>query len=160
MSLASEFRSGIAHMNANVDTEDQLWPVARAIASRKVHYLGLLRASLHGVSLHSRRFFCSACPSLQPASGGVRVEYVDPEHPAWDLLRTRFSVETVPGFLKHLVNRHEGEARLIGEAAWAPLQADVCNPAFWPCYFARTDRSRRWLARWNPTEWLSLQDVQ
>ena len=106
------------------------------------------------------RFFCKAFPNLQPACGGERVEYMDPAHPAWALLRDRWSVRTVPEFLKHLFNKHDGEARLLGDASWVPLDEDVRQPAFWSAQFARTDPSRQWLAnRRNPAELLSWEEA-
>ena len=128
----AEFLTGVPHMSNNADHKDKLHPVVRAFATHKMHYLGELRQVLEGVSLDdNRRFFCRAFPNLQPASGGERVEYVDRAHPAWTVLRERWSVETVPDFLKHLFNKHDGEARLIGEAAWVPLDGDVRNQATW-----------------------------
>ena len=105
--------------------------MVRAFATHKVHYLGALRQVLDGWSLQGKRFFCRAFPDLQPASGGERVEYVDRDHPSWTVLREQWGVQTVPDFLKHLFNKHDGEARLIGEAAWVPLDGDVRNQATW-----------------------------
>ena len=92
----------------------------------------------------SKSFFCRAFPSLQPASGGgQRVEYVDREHPIWAVLREKWKVETIPDFLKHLFNKHDGEARLIEEGDWMPLEdEDVRHPAFWSSQFARTEAPR------------------
>ena len=57
---------------------------------------------------------------------------------------------TIPDFLKHLFNKHDGEARLIEEGDWMPLDEDVCHPAFWSSQFARTEASRHWLFNWRP----------
>ena len=77
------------------------------------------------------------------------------------MLREKWKVETIPDFLKHLFNKHDGEARLIEEGDWMPLaDEDVCHPAFWSSQFARTDASRRWLFwRDYPDEWLTMAQV-
>ena len=135
--------------------------MARAFASSKMHFLGLLKDKFDGVGIDSKRFFCKAFPSLQPASGGgQRIQYVDREHPIWAVLRETWKVETIPDFLKHLFNTHDGDAILIEEGDWMPLEDDVRHPAFWSSQFARTDASRRWLfCRDRPDEWLTMAEV-
>ena len=144
-----DFLTGMPHVNNNKDKKGLLFPVVRAIASQKMYYLAVLTQALRNVDVQAGRFLCSAYPNLAPASGGhggERVEYVDRSSPLWDVLRKEWEVRTVPDFLKHLCTKHNGEARLFGEASWIPLTADVCEPAFWSYQFARTNASRRWLA--------------
>ena len=111
------------------------------------------------MDIDSKHFFCKAFPSLRPASGGV-VEYVDAGSPIWQVLRAEWEVHNIPDFLKHLFNKHDGEARLI-QGDWRPFgdKVDVRLPAFWSPQFARTDASRRWLAARNPNKWLTFEDV-
>ena len=145
----SDFLTGMPHLLDNKDKKGLLFPVVRAIASQKMYYLAVLTQALRNVDVQAGRFLCSAYPNLAPASGGhggERVEYVDRSSPLWDVLRKEWEVRTVPDFLKHLCTKHNGEARLFGEASWIPLTADVCEPAFWSYQFARTNASRRWLA--------------
>ena len=87
-----------------------------------------------------------AYPNVAPASGGERVEYVDRSSPLWAVLREQWKLHTVPDFLKHLFNKHDGEARLFGEASCIPLAADVREPCFWSYQLARTSETRQWLA--------------
>ena len=110
-------------------------------------------------------FFCEALPSLlQPASGGhcCLVERLDPESDACDVLRRELQVHTVPQFLKHLCDTHNGEARLFGETSWTPLRGPVCHPRLWSYQFARNQRTRQWLAERSArdeNQWLTLEEV-
>ena len=126
-----DFRTGIAHLNDQPDQQGELFSVVRAFATHKMHYLGLLRTLLSGLSLRDKKFFCQAFPVLRSASGGNRVEYAAPEHPVWAELRDTYEVTDVPRFLKHLFSNHKGEARLIGETSWNRLEGDVRDPQFW-----------------------------
>ncbi len=123
--------------------------MARALASTKVHFLGELRKHLDGVGFDSDRLFCEAFPSLQPASGACRraVECADRDRNIWEtMLRKMWGVETLPDFLKHVCDKHNGgEARLIVEGDWArmmPADVDVRDPALWwsPQFAARTNQ--------------------
>ena len=76
----------------------------------------------------------------------------------WQVLRDEWKVNNIPDFLKHLFNKHDGEARLIEEGDWLPLARDVRKPAFWSPQFARTDASRRWLSQ-HPNKWLTWAEV-
>ena len=76
---------------------------------------------------------------------------MDRAHPIWEVLQDTWKVKTIPDFLKHLFNKHDGEARLIEEGDWMPLEdEDVRHPAFWSSQFARTEASRHWLFNWRP----------
>ena len=63
--------------------------------------------------------------------------------------------------MNHLFNKHDGEARLIEEGDWMPLEDDcVRHPAFWSSQFAKTDASRRWLFRRDyPDDLLTMAEV-
>ena len=78
----------------------------------------------------------------------------------WQVLRDEWKVNNIPEFLKHLFNKHDGEARLI-QGDWRPFgdKVDVRLPEFWSPQFARTDDSRRWLAARNPNTGLTFEDV-
>jgi len=152
--------TGIAHLSDNPLHADMLYPVVRALSTHKMHYLCKLQKLLRNVDFtDDTRFFCVAFPNLQPASGGERVEYVDHAHPAWEFMREKWGVCTVPDFLKHLFAKHDGEARLIGDVLWIPMREDVCNPEFWSLQFARTDATRAWLARRDPDKRMLLENV-
>ena len=166
------FIDGIPHRNDKADYRGKLWPVVKAFASAKVHFLGLLQKRFEGVSFDSNpalatknRFFCKAFPNLQPASGGgQRVEFLPRGHPMWETLADKWDVRTIPDFLKHLFNKHDGEARLIQEGVWENLDESIVrNPVFWSSQFARTDESERWLSyelsRRRHDQWLTMREV-
>ena len=160
--LPAAFIKGIPHFNDSMKHLGQRWDVVRAFASTKMHFLDLLKHKFEGEGFDSRRFFCTAFPSLQPASGGgPRIACVVSGDPIWAVLRETWKVETIPEFLKHLFNKHDGEARLIEEGDWMPLDDDcVRHPAFWKSQFAKTDASQRWLfERESQDEELTMEEV-
>ena len=59
--LECDFRTGIVHLNDNPDQEE-LFSVVRAFATHKMHYLGLLRTLLHGLSFRDKKLFDKSCP--------------------------------------------------------------------------------------------------
>ena len=76
------------------------------------------------------------------------------------MLRRKWGVQFVPDFLKHLFNKHDGEARMIAEDGWMQLEHQyLCQPQFWDPQFARTDGSRKWLASKDPNRWLTRDEV-
>ena len=156
--LPIEFINGIPHANDSEQYQGQLWDVVRAFASTKMHFLGLLQRKFEGVEFGSRKFFCKAFPSLKPASGG-EVVCVHAGSPIWNVLREQWKVNNIGDFLKHLFNKHDGEARLI-QGDWRPFgdEVDVRLPAFWSPQFARTDATRRWLSQ-HPDKRLTWAEV-
>ncbi len=163
----SEFITESGTRTAARRTKPSFSPCPFAFASTKVRLLAELRTRLDGVGLASKRFFCDAFPSLQPGSGGVwGPECVSRDHPVWETLQKEWGVSTVPDFLKHICNKHDGEARLIAEGPWMcmPADVDVRDPAFWSPQFARTPESRHWLAkrllRWRSRDLLlNMEEV-
>ena len=134
--------------------------MVRAFATHKMHYLGLLRTLLPGLSFRDKKFFCQAFPVLRAASSGRnRVEYAAPAHPVWAVLQETYGVTNVPCFLQHLFSKHNGEARLIGETSWTRLEGDVRDPQFWSYQFATTEATRRFLASTDPERRLTWDDV-
>ena len=160
--LESEFRTGIVHLNDNPDQQEKLFSVVRAFATHKMHYLGLLRTLLSGLSFRDKKFFCQAFPVLRAASSSGsrnRVEYAAPAHPVWAVLQETYGVTNVPCFVQHLFSKHNGEARLIGETSWTRLEGDVRDPQFWSYQFATTEATRRFLASTDPERRLTWDDV-
>ena len=159
-----EFAQGIGHFSDLPGERSKLYTVPRALGTQKMHYRGKLDRQMAGVALDgSGHFFCEALPSLQPASGGsCRVEYLDRESVAWETLQRAWHVYTVPKFLKHLCDKHNGEARLFGETSWTLLRGDVRQPRLWSHQFARTPATRKWLAQRSArheNKWLTLAEV-
>ncbi len=90
----SEFLTGIPHVNICKAHKGKSFPVPRAFASTKVHFLAALRERFDGMGLCSDCLFCDSFPSLQPASGG----YGGAECVSGDHLQARCKVTTVPVF--------------------------------------------------------------
>ncbi len=157
----SEFLTGIPHVNICKAHKGKSFPVPRAFASTKVHFLAALRERFDGMGLCSDCLFCDSFPSLQPASGGYGgVECVSGDH-----LQARCKVTTVPVFLKRICNKHDGEARLIEEGVPMMIPAGVVrDPAFWSAQFASTAESRKkmlWLSERKKKQdaLLSMEDI-
>ena len=71
---------------------------------------------------------------------------MDSDHPSWEVLREQWCVESLPSFLKHLFNKHDGELRVIREAGWRRVPNEFAgHPRFWHPQFARTEDLRRTL---------------
>ncbi len=155
----SEFSGGIRHLSGNRAHIGKLFNVPRAFGTQKQHYLSLLYATFTGVGFDDPRFFCEAFPSLKP--GGAAAEFVDGRHPVWKTLQKECGVNAVPDFLKHICNKHDGEARLLqrGEV-WSPLapNIDVRDIAFWHQQFVEEEESREWLAERDPADKLLSWD--
>ena len=52
-----------------------------------------------------------------------------------------WGVRSHADYVKHILTKHGGEARLVGEATWVPFpasggQVSVRNARFWHCQFA------------------------
>ena len=155
----SEFCVGIEHLSANEAHIGELFDVPRAFGTQKQHFLSRLSATFAGVGFDDPRFFCEAFPSLKP--GGAAAEFVDGRHPVWETLQKECGVNAVPDFLKHICNKHDGEARLLqrGEV-WLPLapDIDVRDSAFWHQQFVEEAESRQWLAERDPADKLLSWD--
>ena len=76
--------------------------------------------------------FTTAFPDLDPASGGQ--EPISQE--AWEMLQHSMGLHDFHGFLKHILNNHDGEAKLVVDLGWLPLTEDVNKSEFWDYQFA------------------------
>jgi hypothetical protein len=100
-----EFVQGIEHYNANPDNRNRTkWLVVRAVTSRKMHYYTMLKSDVEGV-------FHMEHPDLSPASGGSKKLEVE----SWRRLKKTFHLEDFNDYLKHILPKHDGEARLLGD---------------------------------------------
>ncbi|CAK0894316.1 unnamed protein product, partial [Prorocentrum cordatum] len=102
---------GIHHWNDTPEYWNQRW--VRAWASHQMHYLRELTDAWEDISLGDGKYwFCNAWPNLVPAaSGAPRVERLPRDHPGWGHLREMFGINSIPEFLNHLFNKHDGEWR-------------------------------------------------
>eukprot|EP00959_Pyramimonas_sp_CCMP1952_P182103 3807377-Pyramimonas_sp.AAC.1 len=76
-----------------------------------MHYIRELTDAWEDISLGDGKYwFCNAWSNLIPAaSGAPRVECLPRDHPGWGRLREVFGINSIPEFLKHLFNKHDGE---------------------------------------------------
>ena len=79
------------------------------------------------------------------------MEPLDEGSAVWERLRYAFGVHTKADYVKHIVNKHDGDARFVGDAGWEPFPASggddvhVYKACFWHYQFATTRETRRWL---------------
>ena len=85
-------------------------------------------------------------------------------HPEWAHLRQTWGILTVPDFLKHLFNKHDGEVRVVKWAGWTRLPlSSARDPRFWHPQFARTEATRQlmyWRRAKDPDQPLTWQEIK
>ena len=149
---AQEFIAGIDHHNSNPDHQGVKWDVVRALQSTKMHYLTQLKKFMEDPASggNLERKFQEAFPNLMPPSGGM--EPLDDG--MWQRLEWEFNVNTEADYVKHILTKHDGEARLVHDIdKWEPFQAsggNVYNARFWHYQFVSTAVTRRYL--WNRSQ--------
>ena len=132
MPSAAEFISGIPHKNSDPKNKDQFWAVERAFASNKMHYYTKLRRQMLGETEASADWpFLQAFPDLSPASGGMNPLTDD----AWNLLKEEMGLQNYADYLKHILTKHEGEAKLAVDLGWVPLHENHHKACFWSYQF-------------------------
>ena len=93
-------------------------------------------------------------PNLSPPFHGL--EPILPR--SWQALKDRFGFASERDYLKHILEAHDGEARLIGDGDdWTPFPVsdgvDVSNPCFWHHQFAKNREVRGWLYQRQHGQW-------
>ena len=145
--LPREFIEGMPHKNDLQWNRGHLWEVPRAIASTKDHYLKTLQECTE----NTRDAFAEDYPDLLQSPHGGNIPLTEA---AWQDLRTyatrhgEMHSDTKADYVKHILTKHEGEARLVGEAHWHPFEGsdeDVRQPCFWHYQFANKASTRRFL---------------
>ena len=78
----------------------------------------------------------------------------------WDAFQRTYpasSGNSVQGeHLKHLLNKHDGEARFVGDWRWVPFplcEEDIRKACFWDYQFATSAEARKWLYWRSQEEW-------
>ena len=148
-----DFVEGLPHHHREEEYQGELWDVVRAIASTKMHYLSKLVTDMNvGTAepeYHVGWKFQEEFPDLSPEAGGM--EPLDEGSAVWERLRCAFGVHTKADYVKHIVNKHDGEARFVGDAGLEPFPASggddvhVYKACFWHYQFATTRETRGWL---------------
>ena len=143
---AEEYLEGIPSFSAR--EWNWLKDVAQAVASRKLHYLPRLQRWMRDGWLP---LFCSEMPDTSPASGGQYL-LMDED---WQQMSFDMGLGDRADFIKHLLHKHDGEARLVRDD-WKPWPGDRPSPyaaSFWHHQYATVPETRNWLrahAEWPP----------
>ena len=145
--MAEEFIVGIKHRNSDPKYADVLWEPVRAIASNKMHYYTKLRQRMS--ENRPEWAFSSAFPDLSPASGGWKCLTRD----GWAELQREMKLANEADYIKHILTKHEGEAKLAVDQGWITFHEDCHKPVFWHYQFARNLEVRRWLYNRSQEEW-------
>ena len=145
-----EFIQGIPHKNDRDEYAGELWNVVRALGSRKMHYLGKLQRDLWPEpppwpdapfnDAYPDAVFDKGKHALQPW--------------ALDVTKQWCNATSDYDYVKHILNKHDGEVRHWGPFEWHPLPRDVdfTNLRFWHYQFAKTDDVREELL-WYHLNW-------
>ena len=146
---AEEFVEGMQHHNSAPEYKDEKFNVVRAIASTKVHYWKKMEPMLTNWPFP---VFNSQYPHLDTADG---VRLLTSE--AWYRIQCELKVDTEYRYVLHLLNKHEGEARFVGEEGWYKFPASdgvqPWNARFWNYQFVETYDVRKWLYGRSQESW-------
>ena len=141
---AHEFLTGLPHRNDSAVKAGQLWDVVRALASKKMHYLAKLKREVWGddVGAASGAPFSEAYPDAVLGDGSNALE-------AWAFEGTKnqMGIRTDDEYVKHILNKHDGEVRHWGSYSWTPVPdgVDIADVRFWHYQFAKTSDVREHL---------------
>jgi hypothetical protein len=143
MPSAHDFVKGIPHHSDK--EKDKLWPVVEAIASTKMHYLTKIKQYFDGDhdSASGEWLFDKMWPDTSPESNG--------SHPLSEegvqRLYREGLVKNKADHVKHILTKHDGEARIIIDQGYERLPdgVDIHDACFWQYQYARTRDVRHWL---------------
>ena len=62
------------------------------------------------------------------------MEPLSPE--AWELLKQSMDLTSYSEYLKHILTKHDGEAKLAVDLGWVRLTEDKTKSCFWSYQFA------------------------
>ena len=91
-------------------------------------------------------------PDLSPASGG-KDRLADA---TWQLLKQEFKMRVHQDYIKHILAKHDGEVRLVGESDWMPFPASgghMRQACFWHYQFAGAREIRQYLYDRSEERW-------
>ena len=76
---------------------------------------------------------------------------------SWWVYQKKYKVKNHAEYVKHILNKHDGEARLVGENEWVPFPASggisPKNARFWHYQFATVDSTRKYLHERSQEDW-------
>ena len=157
---ASEFMEGIPHKNDDPMNKGALWNVVQALASTKMHYYAYLQQQMTSATRAASGAAASVLEQRAIAPQDVDVArfqevfpYVPPggvveplTEATWSSLQKEFNLSTHVEYVQHILDSHDGEARLVGDTGWNRLPAEQASKAcFWHYQFAKKAETRRWL---------------
>ena len=76
--------------------------------------------------------FSTAFPDLDPASGGQ----VPLSQRAWEMVQEKTNLRDYSDYVKAMLNKHDGEAKLVYHDGWVPLTVDPKHAELWHYQFA------------------------
>ena len=136
-----EFLQGIPHKNDRDEYAGQVWNVVRALGSRKMHYLGKLQEDLwpDGKPWPAEVPFNDAYPDAVFDHGHHALQPW-----AFEVTKKWCKATSDYDYVKHILNKHDGEVRHWGRLEWHPLPGDVdfTDLRFWHYQFVKTHEVR------------------
>ena len=146
---AKEFVEGIEHHNSEPKYKGEKFNVPRAIASKKMYYWKKMEPI---VTIKPFPRFNEQYPHVDTAGG------VQPlTKQGWRRIQKQLKVDTEYRYVLHLLNKHEGEARFVGEEGWYKFPASdgvqPWNARFWNYQFVETYDVRKWLYGRSQESW-------
>ena len=147
--------NGIRHKNLSPETLQE--PV-QAYASRKTHYLKKLEDLMERPDLPFVKRFPNLQFSNQNLEGRPRPRVLDDRAKQWYMKNMGIDKD-MKTYVKHILNWHDGEVRLLGTPGWTKFPAGykvgpggftVFHPNFWHYQYMENKQARDWL-RWRRT---------
>ena len=140
-----QFLEGIPHKNDKAEYAGQLWDVVRAMGSKKMHYLAKLGKALWPVrGPWPRAPFSNAYPDAVFGEGYNALQ-------PWAFQRTKelSNAKSDYHYVRHILNKHDGEVRHWGPREWVPVPpgVDITHSRFWSYQFCKTPAVRAHLER-------------
>ena len=104
--------------------------------------------------------FADAFPNLSPPSCGLEAHTEE----SWLRLQTQFGLRSKAEFVKHILTKHDGEARLVVDDGWIPfpvsdgglypgVQTSIRKACFWHYQFATDPQVRFFLHQRSQEQW-------
>ena len=142
---ASQIRFGIRHKNREWENQGIPWEPVRAIASRKMHYLTQLIGIMDAASGADSEplAFARMYPNLQ-----FEGHLLPLDEEGWRWYADNADIHTEKQYVKHILNAHDGEAKLVGDYEWeqfTPSGGNVLNPRFWHCQYMKHPETRKYM---------------
>ena len=128
---------GLPNMSDKPGVRGTWWPVVRALGSRKPHYQRVISECVDRYSEHPDLHFLRVLPDLNPASGG---QYAM-SHAAFQELVDSGYITDAMDFVKNILSKHDGEARLW-HPGWRrlhdPQEVGIADVGFWNYQYCKT----------------------